>query len=94
MIEIHRENTVVTSVLKLLVVIGIPVVIFITCAYAMMYATGRDQFPQTKDPNSVPLHFRFRGYGAESASAYWKWLGSDGWSLLLDPPRQVNWIVR
>lgn len=44
-----------------------------------MRATGRARFRQRRSqPASEPLNFRFRGYNADSATEYWKWLGSEG----------------
>ena len=44
----------------------------------MLNLTGRDAFPQTSAPESLPLHFRVSTYDAEQVRAYWSWLGSEG----------------
>jgi hypothetical protein len=67
-----------SAVLKILFVLAIPVVISVVASYLMMHITGRDQFPQTTDPDSVPLYLRFKGYGQKAATAYWTWLSNDG----------------
>jgi hypothetical protein len=67
-----------TSALRVLIVLGIPIALFISGGYLMMHITGRDQFPRTRVPTSVPLNFRLSGYDSITASAYWEWLGPDG----------------
>lgn len=44
----------------------------------MLNLTGRDEFPQTSVPESVPLHFRVDFYDAEQVRSYWNWLGYEG----------------
>src|SRR6266705_6263380 len=61
-----------------LLAIAIPVIVFLGLGTMMMNLTGRDQFPQTADPASVPLNFRVTGYDAQTASEYWAWLGAAG----------------
>ncbi|SDL76048.1 hypothetical protein SAMN05660860_01213 [Geoalkalibacter ferrihydriticus] len=64
--------------IKILVALALPVVLFFGGGYLMLLFTARDQFPQTSAPESVPLHFRLGGYNAEQAQAYWAWLGAEG----------------
>jgi hypothetical protein len=56
-----------------------PIALFVVVGGFMMRATGRARFRQTRrDPNSVPINFRLRGYDAADAVAYWRWLGEEG----------------
>jgi hypothetical protein len=67
-----------SALLRALIAIAIPVIVFIAPAYLMMNLTGRDQYPQTEAAASVPLNFRPMGYNSDSASEYWAWLGPQG----------------
>ncbi len=66
------------AVVRSIVAVAIPVVVFVLPGYFMMHLTGRDQFQRTAQPDSVPLNFRFAGYDAPAATAYWGWLGPAG----------------
>jgi hypothetical protein len=62
----------------LLLVAG-PLALFMAGGIFMMRATGRARFRQRRNvAASVPLNFRFGGYDAAEASAYWQWLGPEG----------------
>lgn len=63
---------------KVSLAIGIPTVVFAVFALLMMDLTGRNQFPQTDDPASMPLNSRITGYDTVDVSEYWHWLGTDG----------------
>ncbi len=67
-----------TSLIKLLTAIVLPIAVFFIGGYLMLNLTGRDAFPQTSAPESVPLHFRIGSYTAEQVQAYWNWLGPEG----------------
>ena len=64
--------------IKLLVIVTVPVAVFFSGSYLMMYMTGKVKFPRNSYPASVPLNLRFRGYDKTSAIDHWKWLGPDG----------------
>jgi hypothetical protein len=67
------------AIAKALLLLVSPVVLFMAAGIFMMQATGRARFRQRrKEPTSRPLNFRFRGYDAEAAAAYWHWLGPEG----------------
>ncbi|HDR46440.1 MAG TPA: hypothetical protein ENN94_01925 [Geoalkalibacter subterraneus] len=64
--------------IKLLTAIILPTAVFFIGGYLMLNLTGRDAFPQTSAPESVPLHFRMGSYNVEQVQAYWNWLGPEG----------------
>jgi hypothetical protein len=66
------------TLLRILIALAVPVVVFVVAGLAMMRMTERDQFPQRRDPVTVPLNFRLAGYDVEGARAYWTWLGPQG----------------
>ncbi|WP_305043119.1 hypothetical protein, partial [Geoalkalibacter sp.] len=66
------------ALLKLLLTLALPVVLFFGGGALMLHLSGRDQFPQTSAPESLPLNFRLGGYDRGEAEAYWAWLGAEG----------------
>ncbi|WP_305047025.1 hypothetical protein [Geoalkalibacter sp.] len=66
------------ALLKLLLALALPVVLFFGGGALMLHLSGRDQFPQTGAPESLPLNFRLGGYDLADAEAYWAWLGVEG----------------
>lgn len=73
-----KELPLVILLIKRLAVLGLPVALFLVGGSLLMHLTGRDQFPQTSAPESVPLHFRLGGYDGAEVQAYWGWLGPEG----------------
>jgi len=78
LLSLCRETVLTTSLIKLLTAIVLPIAVFFIGGYLMLNLTGRDAFPQTSAPESVPLHFRIGSYTAEQVQAYWNWLGPEG----------------
>ncbi len=66
------------ALLRTLVALAVPILVFAIAGWLMMHMTGRDRFPQRRDPVTVPLNFRMTGYDAGAAQAYWTWLGDAG----------------
>jgi len=66
-----------TTASKVLVLLGLPVVLFLAAGCALKHFTGRDQFKPRAD-EAVPLGSRLGGYDSAAVCAYWHSLGKEG----------------